>query len=432
MNLVDTQTELALLLTLIDASDYDLPETQAQLDKAALSEACFTTSVGQKLYRSIDASIRRGEHVDMFALPPDLRGEVLKMKGMPELVGIPVFSVPAKARRLKELVVRRTLMAKAMALKEWAQDAAADPYEALSRAQSELAGVQNTNSQPRNLLEVMQDVGREMDEVEAGASPLLETGIPGIDKLIGGLFPTVTVIGGDPGMGKSALLATITRNVAARGLLTAMFSLEDPDTWLGWRLLAAESGVNGFRLRTRKLTGEEKHAVGEGWGRIGKYGHNILIDDRPRLTPFEIVQTARNLIVNKGAKLVTVDHLGEVKLDSEAQRHDLMVGEALSDLRSIAKKYGCPIIVATHLKRRQDPQPKLSDFANSAAVERIARLALGVWRADDDPQEMVRVSVLKNTHGVKNVSCELLMHGPSATIQSAAAQPSLFNEEGTN
>lgn len=429
MNLIDDQTERALLVTLMDASDYDIGEAQAALDKAALSEACFTSVSLQKLYRAVDLRIRRGEHVDLYSMEPDLRAEVLKLKGVAEFTGHSVFSVPGKARRLKELVVRRTLMAKSLALKEWAHDEVVDPFEALSRVQSELAGVQNTNSQPRTLSEVMQDVSREMDEVEAGLSPLLATGIPAIDKLIGGLFPTVIVIGGDPGMGKSALMATIMRNVAARGLLTAMFSLEDPDTWIGWRLLAAESGVNGFRLRTRKLDAGEKAAVGEGWGKVGVYSNNILIDDRPRLTPFEIVQSARNLIVNKGAKLVLVDHLGEVKLESDAQRHDLMVGDALSELRSVAKKYGCPIIVATHLKRRQDPQPKLSDFANSSAVERIARLALAVWRSDDDSQEMVRVSVLKNTHGVKGVQAELMLHGPSATIQSPPAQLGLLDEE---
>lgn len=430
MNLVDAQTEQALLLTLIDASDYDIHGAQTALDQAGLSEEFFTSVARRKLYALVDLHVRRGEPVDKMSMAPELRGEVMKMIGA-NLSGESLYSVGSKARRLRDLAMRRILLRHAVALKEQAHDEVMDPFECLSKVQGELAGITNSTSNPRNLNEVMQDVGREMDEVDRGESPLLATGIPGIDQLIGGLFPTVTVIGGDPGMGKSALLCTIIRNVAQRGLLTATFSLEDPDTWIGWRLLARESGVNGFKLRARKLTADEKQLVSEGWARVGNYGHNILVDDRPRLTPFEIVQTARHLIVNKGVKLICVDHLGEVKLDKDDRRHDLLVGDALSELRSIGKKYGCPIVVATHLKRRQDPEPKLHDFANSSAVERIARLALAVWRAEDDPSETVRVSVLKNTHGVKNVSVELMLHGPSATINSPPQQEGLFDGEGT-
>lgn len=61
-------------------------------------------------------------------------------------------------------------------------------------------------------------------------------------------------------------------------------------------------------------------------------------------------------------------------------------------------------MVVTHLRRDFDgrsrgeaAKPRLSDFADSSAVERKARLALGLWDGPDE--RTLRVTLLKYTHG---------------------------------
>ena len=58
------------------------------------------------------------------------------------------------------------------------------------------------------------------------------------------------------------------------------------------------------------------------------------------------------------------------------------------------------MVVATHLRRTQaddDEVPGIQDFAFSAGVERMARVALGLF--GDPSQDTMGVAVLKQTEG---------------------------------
>jgi replicative DNA helicase len=120
-----------------------------------------------------------------------------------------------------------------------------------------------------------------------------------------------------------------------------------------------------------------------------------------------------------GCRAVLVDHLGEVRLE-RTDRHDLDIAEALSALRGISKQYRVPVVVACHLRRRDgldiDKPPRLSDFAFSAAVERMARVALGLYRDTSEPKRKLGVAVLKQTNGPADFAFSLNMHERSGTV----------------
>jgi len=125
------------------------------------------------------------------------------------------------------------------------------------------------------------------------------------------------------------------------------------------------------------------------------------------------------MILNHGCKAVLLDHLGELRYPGgPGERFDLQIADALGQLRGLAKQYGVPVVVACHLRRREGlsitDEPKLTDFANSASIERMARVALGLSRSEG----RLRVSVLKQTNGQSGVSVELDLNEPAGIARN--------------
>jgi replicative DNA helicase len=229
---------------------------------------------------------------------------------------------------------------------------------------------------------------------------VIPTGLPSLDSLIGGLQPTLIMVLAQAGVGKSAFLATLAHSVAANGHKVGVFSLEDEGDWIAWRLLACEAKVNQFSMRFASLTEAQRDRIEHAGAVVHRYGGNIIVDDRPGLAPQDVVQSAREMVLIHGCEAIILDHLGEMHMSGKRKdRYDLDLDDALRELRDISKVHHIPVVVACHTKRI-DPgtPPKLSDAANSASIERKARIALGLSRPADG--DKLRIDVLKQTNGV--------------------------------
>jgi len=340
---------------------------------------------------------------------------------------VPTFADAIRSSALRRLVARIGREAV-----ERAHDPASDPAATLLETTAALAGVTLSSRTIRTLEEVLLDAVDEMEARSAGRAPVPpSTGLPSLDRILGGLPPTLILVGALPGVGKSALLATMLQRMARDGHTVGIFSLEDEARWIAWRLWSDESTIPQFVLRNRTLTSAQMARASAGAGKIGEYARRVLVDDRSGLSPRELVLTARDMIINRGCRAVIVDHLGELRFgDRHRDRYDLEVAEGLSDLREIAKRHHVPVIVAAHLRRREglnpDSEPRLSDFANSAACERQSRVALGLSRAPDS--DTMRISVLKNTNGVSGKSVDVRFVGVAAMVRDCegAALPDVY------
>lgn len=267
-----------------------------------------------------------------------------------------------------------------------------------------------------------------------GKSPVLPTGIPGLDAIIGGLQPTLTVLGALPGVGKSALVASILRNIAMRGEKVGFFSLEDDRRWLTDRLMSERARVPLFVLLNRPLTQEQRMRVDAAATALFEIQERIIIDDRQGLTASELSASASVMISVHGVRAIIVDHLGELSL-SRQERSDIELTDALRELRAIAKRHRIPVMVAMHVKRSSGGKdltdtdaPKLSDFAGTSGAERTARVALVMTRLDDeDRPDGVRVWVVKQTNGKAGTSVDLRLNVAAGTILNASASTEEVN-----
>lgn len=424
------EIEQQVIAILSETSLLDVGEARSMAERSGLSAEDFHNPAISKVFINAMAMLSKGMPVELLGMRARLEGdkEVALAGGWAWLTDLLMGQATVSSAfdghvvRLKDLSLRRRVVKELRSGVDAISKQDAQAESALLNISSNLARISGGQSRTRTLSAVLGELVDEMSEVQEGRSlPIIPTGIELYDRHVGGLQPTLNVVGALPGVGKSAFVATVVGSMAAKGLKVGVFSLEDEATWLGWRLLSNASGVNQFVMRFRQHSHEQSVQIGDGYSKIVQYADNILLDDRHGLTSSDIVLGARDMVLNHKVQAIIIDHLGEVRTRrqaSDAAGYSIEVAEGLSDLRSIAKKFKVPVLVCSHLSRRvaDGESPTLNHFANSAAVERMARVAVALTREQDS--DVLKVHVLKNTNGRSGFDFDLEFVGASAMIRA--------------
>ncbi|MGE5402331.1 MAG: DnaB-like helicase C-terminal domain-containing protein, partial [Ignavibacteriales bacterium] len=243
--------------------------------------------------------------------------------------------------------------------------------------------------------EVMQEIRKTMEGV---SDEYIRTGITSLDRQVIGIPKRhLTVIAGRPGMGKTAFMLQIARNIMDQGYKVGIFSLEMEVQSLWVRNLSEATDIDSLRIEDGKLNAEEYvrlKAASEKYRR-----DNYIIDDSPSQTP-EQIKARINLWKTRGkADVIMIDYLTLINTNYNKERYDLEIGSLARDLRIFAKKTCTPIIILSQLnrepERRQNRKPQLSDLRESGTIEQEAKLVLLLhrpWVYGIDPYEGSRFS----------------------------------------
>lgn len=394
----------------------------------ALGPEHFGDVATAAVFEAVRERVAGGRAADLETLAPVLRvaapvkakprGWLEALLSSPDVVRRP--ELLERTKRIRALAQRRRALALAKQLEACARDQSVPMGDALDAVSAGLEGLVEDSGGARQASSEVVATLEELGNAALGASGLaVRTGIDALDTAIGGLQPgVVTAVGALPGVGKSALIATIVDNLTARGVRVGVLSLEDNARWLVRRLLASRSGVSVFAMGTRPLSDEELGRLHD-QGR-GAYGQlrDLWIDDREGLTVDEARRSGLEMVRRNGCRVLLLDHLGEVALEP-GDRQDLELLRAFRAMRAIAKAEKVPVLVASHLKRRDGltvtTAPELTDFAGGSACERASRVALGLSKVRGDNRGL-RVSVLKQTNGPAGVDLVLDLNLSSAMV----------------
>jgi len=440
MELHNLETERSLLAALMLLSAEQPGRARLEVERERLTPERFYLPAHQEILRAVLALEAEGKPGEPSTIWPRVKGTEAAQTGI-----TPVFlsdvmgaehwehAIPSYAEAVRDLAMRRRIVSVAQKAVAKASDLNADAGEALAEATGALASITRGPSKVRTVRECIDETLVELDEINSGKrEPVIPTGIVALDAIVGGLQPTLIVLGAQPGAGKSAFIATVADNLAKSGRRLGVFCLEDESRWIAWRLISNASGVAQFILRNRKLVESQRKLVADGCQRVWNYGDRIIVDgDGGGMTSTDIVESARNMVVNLGCRAIFIDHLGEIRTANKRRdRADLEVAESLADLRDFAKRYRVPIVVAAHLKRREQKlnkqgqpirvSPSLQDFAETAYIERKARVALGLMREPNS--DVIEIAVLKQTNGVAGASCRVHFEGAAAMIADCEGQ----------
>jgi replicative DNA helicase len=221
---------------------------------------------------------------------------------------------------------------------------------------------------------------------------------------------TLVIIAARPSMGKTAYLLNNARRDAAEGVAVAIFSLEQPETQLMNRMIAADCHIDADRIKNATLTDEEWIKYTLGLSQLSELP--IYIDDRPGQSIQEIRSAVRKLkkqVSQQGMDLIVyIDYLQLIQSGKKFKDRNLEVGYISNTLKQIARENDCTMVALSQLSRdvekRQDKRPMMSDLRESGNIEQDADLIKFLYRDDyynqeTDKKNIVEIIVAKNREG---------------------------------
>ncbi len=241
--------------------------------------------------------------------------------------------------------------------------------------------------------------------------PGIPSGFEYLDEMVGGFEKgKLYIVGGRPGMGKTALALNMAWNMAQKEKNVAVFSLEMPVRQVVKRIVQCGAGINGVRITNTQLNKKER-ARAAAVKTVA--GERIIINDESALTVEDII--SRTIAIqtrlsanDKALDCVIVDHLHLLRASGRRGSRRDELADITAALKLLAKKTECPIIVPTQLSRdfkgRADKRPLLTDLRDSGTIEQDADVVMFVHRdsyysgkASDDSAEII---VAKNREGM--------------------------------
>jgi replicative DNA helicase len=212
------------------------------------------------------------------------------------------------------------------------------------------------------------------------------TGFPALDTMLSGLQKSdLVILAARPSVGKTTLALDIARNAAVDyNVPVGIFSLEMSSNQLTQRLLASQSKVSSWKLRTGKLSTESEFSqIRDALESLSKAP--IYIDDQAGNSIVKMKSVARRLKSEHGLGLIVIDYL---QLMTTSQRHDSMVNQVTEisrSLKELARELDVPVLALSQLSRAVEARggkPRLSDLRDSGSIEQDADVVMFIHRED--------------------------------------------------
>jgi len=363
-----------------------------------LKAESFYKESHQKIFSAIHELFQRSEPIDILTVTAELR----KM-GELDIVGGAYYisyltnrvassaNIQFHARIISQKHILRELIRISSDTIREAYEESTDVFDLLDKAERDLFTVAQGNI--RKEYDSMSDVIKQaIENIEAAKKNVdgvsgVPTGFHALDRITSGWQKSdMIIIAARPGMGKTAFVISMARNIAVDfNLPVAIFSLEMSSIQLVNRLISAETGIKGEKIRKGNL---EDHEFTQLHTRIKKLSNApIFIDDTPSLSVFELRAKARRLKSKHDIKLIIVDYLQLMTAGSDRGNREQEISTISRSIKTIAKELNIPIIALSQLSRAVetrggDKKPMLSDLRESGAIEQDADIVSFIYRPE--------------------------------------------------
>lgn len=235
------------------------------------------------------------------------------------------------------------------------------------------------------------------------------TGFPSLDRYGGAVPGSFAILGGRPGMGKSAALEALGWNAARAALrfnnaadaaeskprIACIYSLEQTSqVWLERQAFRMDTRLDSEAYRSGEFTDEQWDILEETVERLR--AAPIYINDSPTVTVADMADELRQVNRDYDIRFVGLDFLQrmkEIQLAGELQFQKIgQIAESLADIgkdvtMGNGPKTPVPFWAAAQLRkpggeRGDDARPIMTDLYGSRQLEAAARFIILIYRQD--------------------------------------------------
>jgi replicative DNA helicase len=264
----------------------------------------------------------------------------------------------------------------------------------------------STHKQPSSIVKVTNKV---VDQIvfnaqNGGNLTGKQTGWRFLDKYIGGYNEgDLIVVAGRPGMGKTAIALTLTKEFAQIGGKALFISLEMSNEQLAKRYISLIGDIANWKIRNGQLRENEILQVCD---IANNQTIEFFIDDDVDSRIGQIKAKAKLHKSTKGLNLLVIDYIQLIKGTKTNREQE--IAEISRTLKLLAKELKITVMILAQLSRkseeRADKRPMLSDLRESGAIEQDADIVMFPFRPmyyeQEKPEmEEAELIIAKNRNG---------------------------------
>jgi replicative DNA helicase len=384
-----------------------------------ISSDSFYAEKHRIVFQSMIALYSKSEPIDLLSITSKLdeKKKLEQIGGRSYLTEL-VNSVPSASnlKHYAEIIQKKSIMRNLLDVSNhigelgYAEDK--DLEELLDEAEKRVFSVTNA-SVGQKFVSIKHTLGDAWDRIDnlhnnKDATRGIKTGFKNLDNHLAGFQKSdLIILAARPSMGKTALALDIARQAATMyNTPVGIFSLEMSAQQLVDRMLAAESRVDAWKLRTGNLSQDvEFTKIRDSLDKLSKAP--IYIDDKPGNTMLGMRSTARRLKSEHGLGLIIVDYL---QLITPSKNFDSMVHQVTEisrSLKSLARELDVPVLALSQLSRaveQRQGRPRLSDLRDSGSIEQDADVVMFIHRddkynEDSDKPNIAEIMIEKHRNG---------------------------------
>lgn len=362
------------------------------------------------IWTAITELFAKSSPLDIVSLSSRLteKGELEKIGGASYLGELLSF-VPSAANStfyaetVRNKFLMRNLIMASEQISELGYDEASDIEMILDQAEKKMFEITRFNFSRTytELKDALGEAWERLDRLHKSTDEMrgVPTGFRDLDsKLAGFQKSDLIILAARPSMGKTSLALDIARQVAvAKKIPVGIFSLEMSTQQLVDRMLAAESRVDAWKLRTGKLNAEEEFTkIRESLDSLSQAP--IFIDDQPGNNIMKMRSVARRLKSEKGLGLIVVDYL-QLMVPVHSRGSDNVVQQVTEisrSLKNLARELDVPVLALSQLSRaveQRGGKPRLSDLRDSGSIEQDADVVMFIHREDKFKETAERTNI---------------------------------------
>jgi len=379
----------------------------AEIEDVLTSES-FYSNKHRLIFETMQNLFAKNEPIDLMTVSARLKEKnILDDVGGRSYLAELVENVPASTnvKHYAQIVARKALLRNLINagqhIAELGFDEAKDIDDILDQAEKKIFHVVTSPKSAKvvSIGEKVTGAWERLEKLQSNDGGLrgIPTGFKDLDNVLSGLQGSdLIILAARPSMGKTTLALDMVRNVALiADIPTIVFSLEMSAEQLTDRMLAAESKVNAWQLRTGRVKKDSEFSqIRDALDRLAKAP--IFIDDQPANTITKMRSTARRMKLEHGLGLIVVDYL---QLMATTKNYDSMVNQVTEisrSLKSLARELEVPVLALSQLSRAVEARggrPRLSDLRDSGSLEQDADVVMFIHREDKYNEESDRPNI---------------------------------------
>ncbi|OQX78189.1 MAG: replicative DNA helicase [Bacteroidetes bacterium 4484_249] len=364
-----------------------------------LNPEVFYKEAHQAIYSAIHRLFAKSEPIDILTVTNEL-----KSNGELELIGGAYYitqltsrvastaNIEYHARIISQKFIQRELIRISSEIIKDAFEDTTDVFDLLDKAEQSLFAVSENNFR-RDYFNMQSLVTDAIKDIEAardheGNMRGVPSGFTDLDRITAGWQKSdLVILAARPGMGKTAFVLSMARNIAVDfNTPVAFFSLEMSSIQLVTRLISSETQLSANKLKKGSLENYEWEQLN---AKIGKLvDAPLYIDDTPALSIFELRAKCRRLKAQHDIQMVIIDYIQLMSIGGDTKgNREQEISTISRSLKALAKELNVPIITLSQLNRSVETRggskrPILSDLRESGAIEQDADLVCFIYRPE--------------------------------------------------